>query len=182
MKKKAHDSIVLILKESLQKGQQPKLSITSNSMKPLLKKEDQIIIQAIDPTRLQAGDIITVEHGELLLTHRYWGAQQQAEKLVLTTRGDKPFEFDPPIDARHLLGKVVARERHNKKLPLDQGAGRLLNQHLTRVRAFDNQWFIKPPSAGKKFQKLRRIFHRLLYVWTVLVTGVITPIATTPID
>ncbi|MCA9990591.1 MAG: S26 family signal peptidase, partial [Anaerolineales bacterium] len=62
-----------LLQESLQRGQTPFVTITSNSMAPLLRRGDQIGLEALPAGQLRPGDIILLRAPGELVCHRYWG-------------------------------------------------------------------------------------------------------------
>lgn len=169
-----------LLQQSLQNNRQAMLTVTSNSMAPLIRRGDEVLIVAIE--RPSAGDIITFTTKSGLLTHRFWGFLQKEEGDFLLTRGDKPLLFDSPTPATNILGLVVKRQRHGRWLHLKQGRGRWLNQHLARLAAFDNRIIlggvISPVQiqvrAGKHPAWWRQGIHWALYTWARVVTAVVS--------
>ena len=136
------DSTVLadILRASMAQGQNPGITLTSNSMYPLLKTGDRISIEAILPSDLRHGDIITLiddSDRSQLLTHRFWGKQLNGSKLLLLTRGDRPLKFDTPFPADNLVGRVIDRQRNQHQLNLQTGSGGWLNRWLARTTAVE---------------------------------------------
>lgn len=142
-----------MLRESMQNGQKPNLTLTSNSMSPLLKKGDQVTIQSILNTQLQPGDIITLVDSRdttQLLTHRYWGTAHKGKNEQIITRGDRPLFFDPPIAPEKIVGIVILRTRNGRILNLQQGKGKWLNQRLTRLAALELKWLTGIDSVSSK--------------------------------
>jgi signal peptidase I len=132
-----------MLKESMARGLTPNLTLTSNSMSPLLRAGDQVQIEAADPATLQIGDIVTLvdrDNSAQLLTHRFWGARAQAGEVELVTRGDRPLLFDAPLPAHKLVGRVTARRRGAGRLALRAGMGQRLNQFLARLAGAELRW------------------------------------------
>ncbi|MCA9949732.1 MAG: S24/S26 family peptidase [Anaerolineales bacterium] len=145
--------LAAMLRESMQNGQKPNLTLTSNSMSPLLKSGDQVAIQSISNTQLQTGDIITIvdtRDTTQLLTHRYWGTSCDSENEHLITRGDRPLFFDPPISAEKIVGIVILRRRDGRILNLQDGKGQWLNQQLTRLAALELKWLTGINSVNSK--------------------------------
>ncbi len=137
--------LAAMLRESMQLGQKPNLTLTSNSMSPLLKSGDQVTIQPVLNAQLQTGDIITVidSHDTTqLLTHRYWGTAHRHESVQVITRGDRPLFFDPPISPEKIVGMVILRRRNGRILNLQQGKGKWLNRQLTALAALEIKWLI----------------------------------------
>ena len=132
-----------MLKESMARGLTPNLTLTSNSMSPLLRAGDQVQIEAADPATLQIGDIVTLvdrDNGAQLLTHRVWGMRAHAGEVELVTRGDRPLLFDAPLPAHKLVGRVTARRRGAGRLALRAGMGQRLNQFLARLAGAELRW------------------------------------------
>lgn len=132
-----------MLKESMARGQTPSLTLTSSSMRPLLHAGDQVQIEAAKLDALHVGDIVTLvdaDNATQLLTHRFWGARSQSGEAKLVTRGDRPLLFDPPLPAHRLVGRVIARQRGDSRLPLNDGIGRRLNCILARIADAELRW------------------------------------------
>ncbi|MCL4267410.1 MAG: hypothetical protein KJ069_29805 [Anaerolineae bacterium] len=168
--------LTALLQKSLQDGRQATLTVTSNSMSPLIRRGDQVMIAAL--TRpLLPGDIITFRTESGLLTHRFWGYVPDEEPPLLITRGDKPMVFDPPTPAANVVGQVIMRQRHGRWLHLGQGNGLWLNRHLCRLAASDN-WGLMggtPPQTAAGFRRTWWWMgvHWVLQTWARLVTAVL---------
>lgn len=189
--------LAAMLQESMQQGERPSLTITSNSMYPLFQQGDQVIIEAVQIENLRPGDIITLldaQDASQLLTHRYWGTVQHKQHRTLITRGDRPLWFDPPHTETDLIGRVVGRHRNGKKLSLTTGAGRWLNHWLSRQAILESRWFTKQTIGSTKEmhgdleasnrrarrqqrQLTVRILRRLLLWFEVGVTAVVGHVA-----
>lgn len=138
--------LAALLRDALRQGKEPMLTVTSDSMAPLIRRGDQIRLAAAAPTDLQPGDIIVIGGRHELLTHRYWGRLGDGPDAPLLTRGDRPRDYDPPAPVDQLVGRVVARRRAQRVLPLCSGAGEWLNGRLARLAALDAGWFAAPPA------------------------------------
>ena len=80
-----HLLIADLLRRALAGGQQPWLTITSNSMLPLLARGDQIQLAACSAETLPPGEIIVVVAADALLAHRYWRFVTQGGQTCLIT-------------------------------------------------------------------------------------------------
>ena len=138
-----------ILRKGVVDGRQPHLTITSNSMSPLLRKEDKIILTHTPISQLKPGDIITFEMAAFIQTHRFWFEENGS----LRTKGDRPLQFDPPISVEKYIGRAYIRKRGDKSLDIEDGLGRWLNRHLFWLARLESRrrW---PPAV-----------HRLFHVW-----------------
>ncbi|HFC12930.1 MAG TPA: hypothetical protein ENJ56_08825 [Anaerolineae bacterium] len=130
-----------ILREGLENGEHPRLTIVSDSMTPLLKVGDQVVLEAVTADTLTSGEIVVMAEPHDMLTHRYWQHIEHDGTTYLITRGDRPTAYDPPHKPSALLGRVIARVRNGKTLPLNSGKGGTLNQTLAKIAAFENRHF-----------------------------------------
>ncbi len=124
-----------MLKESIQQGITPSLTVSSNSMAPLLRSGDHIGLQKWEAATAQPDQIITFSNSndpDDLITHRLAGTilENDAEKLV--TFGDRSLLFDLPVARHDALGVVVWRRRNGRTLSLVNGPGAKLSQTLGR--------------------------------------------------
>ncbi|MFQ5398493.1 MAG: hypothetical protein ACE5E7_02735 [Anaerolineae bacterium] len=168
-----------MLREGLQSGRLPRLTVTSNSMAPLLRVGDQITLEPVSTVDLKPGDIITLALEEELLTHRFWGTAVINGREQLITSGDRPLVPDTPSAAAQLLGRVTAR-RCRRTLLLNQGIGAWLNCHLAWLSKVERRlWLGKDAltvmpatAAGPLPSSLpRKLVRWAILVWALLVTA-----------
>ena len=124
-----------LLIQSLQQGARPFLTVTSNSMSPLIRQGDEIQVVLVSHDELDAGDIIVVGDADGFLAHRYWSTYSGDGVSYLVLRGDRITNFDPPYPTSQLIGRVNARRRNKRTLDLSHGIGRRLNLILKNVAA-----------------------------------------------
>ena len=174
------EPVISLVQRTLQDGRQITLTVSSNSMSPLIRRGDQVIVVAL-ARPLQPGDIITTQTDAGLLTHRFCGYVAGEEPPLLITRGDKPIIFDPPAAAANVLGQVIMVQRHGRWLHLYQGRGRWLNRHLSWLAALDNRilangrpWQMTNHHPTRWQRRWRQGIHWFLHGWGRLVTAVIT--------
>ena len=108
-----------LLTESLQSGESPALTVISNSMAPLLEKNDQVILELVDLETLKKGDIITFKSKEGFLTHRVVSRSNRE----IRTKGDRNIILDPPLHLNHIIGRVakIKSTRLKKTIHLNHG-------------------------------------------------------------
>jgi len=100
-------SVVAQLVAQLPLGAQLQLEVVSDSMRPLLRAGDSVLVERVGPTAVQVGDIIVVHDPATL-------AQPQTHRLLarsathLYTRGDACVQSDLPLATAALLGRVQA--------------------------------------------------------------------------
>ena len=163
--------LAALLRESMRKGQQPQLTINSNSMAPLLQSGDQIILASVTLEQIQPGDLLTLTTEPSLLTHRYWRQWQHANTVYLLTRGDRPLLFDRPWPVDLLIGRVVARQRQGKVLSLQQGWGKWLNDKLTWLATLESHWFgIHPEQPAPLLTRTSHLKRRFIWFGAKLLT------------
>lgn len=113
---------------SLHEGGSPYVTVTSNSMSPLILPGDKLQIVVSDIQALKPGDIIAVATGEGLLAHRFWNLVQDGDKERLLTKGDCLIEFDRPLDLGDFVGLINARRRDSRSMFLNRNPARWFNR------------------------------------------------------
>jgi hypothetical protein len=134
------DAVILagLLRESMRQGSRPSLTITSNSMFPLLRTGDRVELAPVGSGELAPGQIVTIlqKQGTAeFSTHRLVGWLNCAESRRILTCGDRNLQFDPPCEQHAVVGRVVSRVRNTKRLSLQEGLGGRLNGELARLAA-----------------------------------------------
>lgn len=177
-----------LLQQGMEAGKLPYVTVTSNSMAPLLKAGDQVALQRVPAESLRPGDIIMVQTTADLMTHRFWQQWQQNGQHYLLTRGDRLMQFDSPWPVARLIGRVVARRRGQRRLELDSGPGNWLNRRLMGIIYFEMNVLAarrRPTIADyqARLPHLRaangrpylwvRLFRRLLRLWAELLTAAV---------
>ncbi len=174
MPKPTSNQLASILRESLGKGQEAQLVVTSNSMAPILKTGDAIKLSSTSTSALQPGDLITFKLDDHLLTHRLWKIQGDSENQLLLTRGDRPLRFDPVFSAEDVVGLVIGRQRQNRYLSFNNSLGKWLNRHLAWLVGKESGWLEKNGRwQGRRISWWAIGFHRAVYMWATAVTTII---------
>ena len=106
-----------------------RLQVISDSMRPLLRPGDGVLVQPIEPVAGRMGDILVVQRGAELITHRL--IDVTGEGWVL--RGDNAILADAPVASSDCIGRVIAIERGARRLDLTQPPWPSLNDRLGRV-------------------------------------------------
>lgn len=88
-------------------GDQIRLRVISDSMAPLLKVGDTVIVAPNSPAALRRGDVIVIWRNEEFITHRLVTRRDD----LWYTKGDRFRHFDPPVKTAAILGKVIAVQR-----------------------------------------------------------------------
>jgi signal peptidase I len=180
--------VARLLRDALVQGKRPYLTVTSDSMAPLICHGDQVQLAPASLEKLRSGDIVVVCGARALVTHRYWGCRSNNNQKRLITRGDRPWHFDPPYPAEDLVAQVVGRRRDTYWLSFTHGPGRWLNRHLAQLAALEirlNGQALESPSRSittfrqdssaqadaSLDQLFVRLARRLLYSWAIMLTS-----------
>lgn len=162
-----------LLRRALAQGQQPWLTVSSNSMLPLLAKGDAIQVASCSAENLHPGDIVVVESGQALLAHRFQGRIRQQGRAYLLTRGDRPLATDPLWPDTALLGRVTARRRGRRVLAFDQGGGRRLNAHLAALADWEAA-ILGPAQRRRGWYWPVRLCRALILRWGYVIVALFT--------
>lgn len=84
------------------------LNVRSGSMEPSIPTGSVIYTRPVsDPSELKAGDVITFEEGDFLITHRIQEVDQRDGELFFVTKGDANEERDlEPVNQDRVEGRV----------------------------------------------------------------------------
>jgi hypothetical protein len=164
-------TIADLMRDSLAKGQNPQLTVTSNSMAPLFWADDQVILEAIQPDQLNPGDIITLVDQTGLLTHRIWARRDNS----FITRGDHALNFDDICQLEAVLGRVVGRVHKQHTLLFRDGWGRWLDGYLARLARQEHRWLTGSQENSTEVEPVIintriKVVHRLFFSWAMFIS------------
>jgi signal peptidase I len=103
-----------------------RIKVTSESMAPLLRPGDYVLVKPVQPDDLARGDLVVVQRGGELVTHRLVG-MGTGEWL---TKGDRLYVFDPPLQKEAILGTVADVIRDGLVINLQTQRWRRINRSL----------------------------------------------------
>ena len=109
---------------------QLRLTVTSDSMRPLLQVGDVAVVQTIDPDVLQPGEVIVVQRGGEWITHRLVTIDERGWH----THGDNTRYLDETASADQIVGHVIAVERGRWTIDLQQPRRRVIDRQINRVQ------------------------------------------------
>ena len=108
------------------RGERVRVHVDGTSMRPLLDVGDAIWIEWAEPASLRPGDVVTVRHDGVLLTHRLVAIDARSCR----TKGDNCRISDDPVPVEEIVGRVVLVERRGRLVDLRRWhwmiAGRLV--------------------------------------------------------
>jgi hypothetical protein len=107
-----------------------RLTVAGDSMRPLLRAGDGVVVQPIDPYALQPGDVIVVQRGGEWITHRLVAIDEHGWH----THGDNTCYGDEAASASQIVGRVIAIERNDQTIDLRQPRWRVIDRRINRVQ------------------------------------------------
>lgn len=118
-----------LARQILASGEQCRFRVRGNSMQPLVKDGDRLVVHAITPEKLQPGNILLYEtRTGRLLVHRLVGKIRTGDHVALKLQGDAMLFPDGLIEVNQVVGIVDRIERGR--------ASWLLNTTWRRIQAF----------------------------------------------
>jgi signal peptidase I len=126
-------AVVEIIKEKIALGEEHSLTVTSGSMRPLLKAGDKVVVKGCLAQRLSRGDIIIYEAGHLLYAHRFLYKQISNQGTWLVAKGDCRRSMDLPFQSEFLLGRVIAIKKNQYRINLEKWHWQIINWVLAML-------------------------------------------------
>jgi signal peptidase I len=127
-----NDLYLKIVREVLHQDQMAgplRLPVVSDSMRPLLRAGDWIFVEAVTSPALGLGDIIVVQRGAELITHRLVAQDEQGWR----THGDNTRVLDPVVLIEEIVGRVSAIERGTHRIDLRARRWQTTNRWIGRI-------------------------------------------------
>lgn len=151
-----------VLREQLQFQHQFKSQVITNSMSPVIRAGDSIIVEAEKASELIPGDIILIDCEIKYFTHRFVTRFQKGMSNYIVTKGDRVGRFDNPFPDSRVLGKVVEIRTKNRNIDLTRFRYRII--HFLYGKLLCIQWRILNnfvfTSQNRLFRGVfRRLFH-----------------------
>ena len=107
-----------------------RLTVTSDSMRPLLRAGDGVVVQPLDPHALRPGEVIVAQHGSEWITHRLVVVDERGWHM----QGDNARYGDEPASAAEIVGRVIAIERGARTIDLQQARWHAIGRRINRVQ------------------------------------------------
>lgn len=98
----------IVIAEILGRGHTVRFQASGDSMHPLIRSNDHLLVEPVDPSAIRRGDVVLARLDRGLTAHRVVRVDAAG---TITTRGDNAPAEDPPFGAAQLLGRVVSIER-----------------------------------------------------------------------
>lgn len=106
-----------------------RLPVVSDSMRPLLRAGDWVLVTATATAALQVGDIIVVQRGAELITHRLVSHDPQG----WYTHGDNTRVLDQVAQPEEIVGRVVAIERSGQRIDVQTPRWQAANRWIGKI-------------------------------------------------
>ena len=93
------------------------LSAAGSSMFPLIREGDRILVECCS-TGIRRGDIIVFRRKGRFIAHRVLRMHREAPEPIFITKGDNALHTDPPIQAKEIVGRVLAIRKGSREISL----------------------------------------------------------------
>jgi hypothetical protein len=97
-----------VLKRSLQNKNELPIRIISDSMFPLLKVNETLVVSRL-PSRLEMFDLVVFFQSNRLNCHFLWRDQRDFDNSIVTRSLKEPKKDDPPVHYDLVLGMVKGK-------------------------------------------------------------------------
>ncbi|MFH1622636.1 MAG: nucleotidyltransferase family protein [Candidatus Omnitrophota bacterium] len=120
----------LLLKQALEGNRTMSFLVISDSMSPLIKYGDTVIVAQASKNNLSSADIVLYQSGDKIIVHRflYWLDEQR-----LCIKADIGWKTDRPVAKENLIAKVITIERKNIKIDLRQKKWKSVNNIFNQI-------------------------------------------------
>ncbi len=138
-----HPDAVALIEDILQRGVDVRMEVTGRSMAPFLNSGTVVTIGSADVGSLKPGDLILFKNsaGRPVLHRIIRTRNLNGHPSAFLTKGDALRNYDEPVPADRVMGKVVNVEKRNVSghvLPIDLTSRRWIvrNRILAVVHLF----------------------------------------------
>lgn len=99
-------------------GKQRLIPITGRSMLPLIRDGDHVVVTHCT-SGIRRGDVVVFRDKNKLFAHRVLGIYKSKDGATFITKGDNALQFDPPVDGKEVIGRVIGIERGGRRISLE---------------------------------------------------------------
>jgi signal peptidase I len=107
--------------------------VKGGSMRPLFNTDSLVEISLCPVEVLLRGDVVVFKQGDGLICHRFFSKRESKGKVFLKVKGDAVWGFDPLVEDRYFLGKVVYLNKFGIRVRLDNLLMRVLGLFFSRI-------------------------------------------------
>ena len=141
-----------ITQEVLTQGFSISLKGRGFSMYPFVRTGDKLFIQPVKMDELNIGDIVFYRRAQnFFIAHRLI---KKIDQMTMLTKGDNRSDYDEPVSADIVLGRVVSINRNGKTINLESWSNKIVSRYCALLSPL-SRWLrpvIKP--AWKIYKKL----------------------------
>jgi signal peptidase I len=113
------ESLALIKEAIAHREAELKVYAAGNSMSPLIRKGDTLVIKHVTAGALKRGDIVVFDSRGALCAHRLIMKSARGNRYILVTKSDNSFAADAPFADKKLMGKVSCIQRGREVFNLE---------------------------------------------------------------
>jgi signal peptidase I len=106
--------------------------VVSNSMYPMIRRDDQVLVERIYSESVRFGDIVVFRKDGRLTVHRVIGKREVGGEYHFLEKGDANLQSSL-VPAKEIVGRVTIIKNKGKTLPVISGSGRLLQLTLACI-------------------------------------------------
>ncbi len=155
--------------------------ITGSSMLPFIQDGDRVLV-AHGHTGVRRGDVVVFRREGQMVAHRVIRTHGSDASPTFVTKGDNAPQFDPPLSADEIVGRVLAIERDARHTSLDTAAWRVLGWliavgTLAWTRLYGWSWALKRRLLGPQPNRVTAALRRSALALYSLVLKVVQAIA-----
>jgi signal peptidase I len=120
--------------EALRRFSEVRFVARGSSMLPAIYPGDCLTVQTFGTAVPRRGDIVLYNRGGEFCVHRIVNIFEEDAALFYVLRGDALTDYDPPVAACELLGRVTSQERRGERLDPNSTTGTLYRAGRAMVR------------------------------------------------
>lgn len=103
-----------VIEAVLQSGHSARFTATGDSMYPLIRSGDAVVVEPAEARALRRGDVVLARLPRGLTAHRIVRIERRDGEVVsITTRGDNCDSDDAPFSPDRLVGRIPLRRWGN---------------------------------------------------------------------
>ena len=101
-----------------QTNKQQVIPISGRSMLPLIQNGDNVLVEH-GAGSISRGDIIVFLQADKMVAHRVLSIKRKATTFTLIAKGDNNPYFDPPVEVKQVVGRVLKIKRGDQWISID---------------------------------------------------------------
>lgn len=152
-----HQMVSDMIISELTIGDQVSFLVTSNSMQPLMKTSDMVVVEIIAGSKVKRGDIIVIKRADGFLTHRAISPTKDG----WLTKGDSNILPDSPVKYNDIIGRVKMIQQANLTLNMEARKWAYLNPSLAKLGEIETWAFSHHRYLRLPFRIMIKVIQKL---------------------